>query len=100
MKKILTISFILFYFINNLFSQEVIIGENDYEEADLPFTRDRYSYSQSIYKQQWIHSSGSINKLAYYFVGNSTEVFDIDIYMVLTHLLQRAGRDIMKNLKE
>ena len=74
----------LFFFLNISQAQEVIIGKENIDAPDLPIrtlSGFNYQYNQFIYKQKWIHSKGSINKIAYYYKGTSTESFDIVVFM-------------------
>jgi len=87
----------LFLFLNFSQAQEVIIGREQLGSApDFPMNPANwynYQYTQAIYKQQWIHSGGTINKIAYYYVGNSTESFDVKIYMGHTSRTSFYGSD-------
>ena len=46
-------------------AQEITIGKENLN-IDV-FQKDQnYSYTQTIYKQEWIHAEGTINKIAFY----------------------------------
>jgi PKD repeat protein len=86
----------LMLFLNISQAQDVIIGKESLNALDFPINPANFfnfQYNQFIYKQQWIHSQGTINKIAYYFNGNSTESFDVKIYMGHTSRTSFAGQD-------
>ncbi|GEM_PF-874776 len=86
----------LFLFLNISQAQELIIGKEHLNALDFPISPANFinfQYNQFIYKQQWIHSSGTINKIAYYFNGNSTESYDVKIFMGHTSRTSFSGRD-------
>lgn len=67
-------------FPNPVNSQEVTIGkENHFIDV---FQKDqKYSYTQAIYKQEWIHAGGTINKIAYSLGSSEGPVYQVAIYM-------------------
>ena len=83
MKKIILIV-IQFIFVFHFLNAQVVvtIGDENYSQYQLPISSNsEYSFSQSIYKQEFIHAVGAINKLSYYFVGTASWTTDVQIYM-------------------
>jgi len=84
------------FFLNISQAQIVIIGKEQLNALDFPISPANFfnfQYNQFIYKQQWIHSQGTINKIAYYYNGNSTESYDVKIYMGHTSRTSFTGQD-------
>jgi PKD repeat protein len=71
---------LLFIFISTCSAQEIAIG-NDSIEMEGPIYSRTYSYSQTIYKQKWIHAVGEINKLTYNILSELSYDLDIKIFM-------------------
>ncbi len=85
MRKSLILMFcVSSFFLNISHAQEVTIGNDNTPNVDYPIrtiSQYNYQYNQFIYKQKWIHNEGAINKIAFYYKGISTDVFDITVYM-------------------
>ena len=70
----------LIMFSNPVQSQEVTIGKDNFNSDVFQRSSD-YSYTQSIYKQEWIHAGGTINKIAYYLGYSEGPIYQVAIYM-------------------
>jgi len=86
MKKNVLFICLLSFLGYNLFSQEVIIGKEEFlfTVPDIPIRTGEgydFNYNQMIYKQQWIHAEGEIGKIAFYYSGGTPVTYDIVVYM-------------------
>jgi len=70
-----------------LFSQQIQIGHDTIESRSIPYsTFQAYSFSQSIYPKEFVHASGTINKLSFYYNGGTAGTENIKIYLGQTEM--------------
>lgn len=92
----------LILFLNISQAQEVIIGKEDLSAPEFPLNPANffnYQYNQFIYKQQWIHANGKINKVAYYYKGHVYHCMDNNISgELMIDLFSQTGSKVL-NIK-
>ena len=84
-KQIITIAAISLFMTLSLFATDVTIGSRDQLSSAIPFSPDyNYSYSQTIYLQSEVKTSGTITEINYFYDGISSFTDSIEIFMGTT----------------